>query len=55
MPTLFTRIIEGELPGHFVWRDPRCVGFLSITPIHEGHTLVVPRLRSITGSTRPST
>ena len=44
MPTLFTRIIDGEVPGHFVWRDPQCVAFLSINPTHEGHTLVVPRL-----------
>jgi len=42
MPTLFTRIIEGELPGRFVWRDETCVGFLSIAPIATGHTLVVP-------------
>lgn len=42
MPTLFTRIIEGELPGVFVWRDPQCVAFLSINPMHPGHTLVVP-------------
>ena len=41
--TIFTRIIEGELPGHFVWRDERCVAFLSINPIRDGHTLVVPR------------
>lgn len=43
MPTLFTRIIDGELPGHFVWRDERCVAFLSINPLQPGHTLVVPR------------
>jgi histidine triad (HIT) family protein len=43
MPTLFTRIIEGELPGTFVWKDPECVAFLSINPIRPGHTLVVPR------------
>ncbi|MBA2282039.1 MAG: HIT family protein [Actinomycetota bacterium] len=42
MATLFTRIIEGELPGRFVWRDDRCVAFLSIGPINPGHTLVVP-------------
>jgi histidine triad (HIT) family protein len=42
MPTLFTRIIEGELPGRFVWRDDVCVAFLSIAPITTGHTLVVP-------------
>ncbi|MGH9136789.1 MAG: HIT family protein [Acidimicrobiales bacterium] len=42
MPTLFTRIIQGELPGRFVWRDEVCVAFLSIAPIRPGHTLVVP-------------
>ena len=42
MPTIFTRIIEGELPGRFVYRDDRCVAFLSIAPLRPGHTLVVP-------------
>jgi diadenosine tetraphosphate (Ap4A) HIT family hydrolase len=42
MPTIFTRIIEGELPGRFVHRDDKCVAFLSIAPIRPGHTLVVP-------------
>lgn len=43
MATIFTRIIEGEIPGTFVWRDDRCVAFLSINPLRPGHTLVVPR------------
>ncbi len=43
MPTIFTRIINGELPGRFVWRDEQCVAFLSINPLRPGHTLVVPR------------
>ena len=43
MATLFTKIIEGELPAHFVWKDALCVGFLSIAPLKPGHTLVVPR------------
>lgn len=43
MPTIFTRIIEGELPGRFVWRDEQCVAFLSINPLRPGHVLVVPR------------
>lgn len=43
MATLFTRIIDGELPGRFVWTDDKCVAFLSIGPITQGHTLVVPR------------
>lgn len=42
MATIFTRIIAGELPGRFVWRDERCVAFMSIAPLQPGHTLVVP-------------
>jgi len=42
MATLFTKIIEGEIPGRFVWRDDRAVAFLTIAPIALGHTLVVP-------------
>ena len=42
MTTLFSRIIAGELPGRFVWRDDRVVAFLSIAPMGPGHTLVVP-------------
>lgn len=43
MATVFTKIIDGELPGRFVWKDDRAVAFLSINPLREGHTLVVPR------------
>lgn len=43
MATLFTKIISGELPGRFVWRDEEVVAFLTIAPIRAGHTLVVPR------------
>jgi len=42
MPTIFTRIIDGEIPGTFVWRDDRCVAFMSINPMSHGHALVVP-------------
>ncbi len=42
MASLFSRIIRGELPGRFVWRDERAVAFLTIEPIRPGHTLVVP-------------
>ena len=42
MTTIFTRIIEGELPGRFVWRDERVVAFLPIAVLAPGHTLVVP-------------
>jgi histidine triad (HIT) family protein len=43
MPSVFSRIIAGELPAHFVWKDERCVAFLTINPITPGHLLVVPR------------
>jgi histidine triad (HIT) family protein len=42
MATVFTKIIEGEIPGRFVWRDDRAVVFLTIAPITPGHLLVVP-------------
>jgi histidine triad (HIT) family protein len=42
MATLFTKIIEGEIPGRFVWRDDRAVVFLTIAPMTPGHALVVP-------------
>ena len=44
MPTIFSKIINGELPGRFVHQDDLCVAFLTIAPICPGHTLVVPRL-----------
>lgn len=43
MTTLFTRIIDGEIPAHFVWQDDTCVAFLVIDPMTDGHTIVVPR------------
>jgi histidine triad (HIT) family protein len=41
--SIFSRIISGELPGRFVWKDDSCVAFLSIRPLRPGHALVVPR------------
>jgi histidine triad (HIT) family protein len=43
MATLFTRIINREIPGRFVYEDAQCVAFLTVAPIRPGHTLVVPR------------
>lgn len=43
VPSLFTRIIDGELPGRFVYQDRLVVAFLTIEPLRPGHTLVVPR------------
>ena len=42
MATIFTRIIDGEIPGTLVWRDELCVAFMSINPMAHGHALVVP-------------
>lgn len=44
MSTLFTKIINGEIPGRFIWQDEDCVSFLTIGPLTDGHALVVPRL-----------
>ena len=42
MASVFTDIINGNLPSHAIWRDEKCVAFLSINPISNGHCLVVP-------------
>jgi diadenosine tetraphosphate (Ap4A) HIT family hydrolase len=43
MASVFTKIINGELPGRFVYEDDDIVAFLTIQPMTQGHTLVVPR------------
>ena len=42
MASVFTKIINGELPGRFVYRDEKVAAFLTIEPIAYGHTLIVP-------------
>lgn len=42
MPSIFTRILENELPASFIHRDPQVAAFLDIQPLTPGHTLVVP-------------
>lgn len=42
MPSVFTKIIAGEIPARFVWRDDQVVAFLTIEPMRPGHVLVVP-------------
>lgn len=42
MPTLFTRILNGDIPGTFVYRDDHCAAFMSINPLGDGHVLVIP-------------
>ena len=43
MPTLFTRIVSGEIPCHKICEDDRFLAFLDIRPINPGHTLVIPK------------
>lgn len=43
MSTVFEKIIEGAIPGRFVWADDVCVAFSTIAPVAPGHVLVVPR------------
>jgi histidine triad (HIT) family protein len=42
VPTIFSRIIAGEIPGRFLWRDDCAVAFLDVRPLSPGHALVVP-------------
>ncbi|MDK8614276.1 HIT family protein [Corynebacterium pseudodiphtheriticum] len=42
MSTVFSKVINGELPGRFVYRSSDVVAFLSIEPLTYGHVLVVP-------------
>ncbi len=42
--TLFTKIINGEIPSYKVAEDDRFYAFLDINPLQKGHTLVVPKL-----------
>jgi histidine triad (HIT) family protein len=41
--SIFTKIIKGEIPAHKVYEDKQTLAFLTINPIHPGHTLVVPK------------
>ena len=43
MPTLFTKIINGEIPCHKIAEDEKHIAFLDIRPVCPGHTLVVPK------------
>jgi len=41
--SLFTQIINGQIPCHKVYEDDKVIAFLDIHPINPGHTLVVPK------------
>ncbi len=43
MPSIFTKIINREIPGYIVAEDDRYIAFLDINPLVLGHTLVVPK------------
>ncbi|NNM94551.1 MAG: HIT family protein [Bacteroidia bacterium] len=43
MPTIFTRIIKGEIPCHKIAETENCFAFLDIQPLAKGHTLVIPK------------
>lgn len=42
-PSIFTKIINGEIPAQKIYEDDRVIAFLDIHPMFEGHTLVVPK------------
>lgn len=42
MASIFTKILAGELPGHYVWKDPLCFAIMTIQPIRGGHLMVIP-------------
>jgi histidine triad (HIT) family protein len=42
-PSIFDRILRGEIPSHKVYEDEHVVAFLDINPLSKGHTLVVPK------------
>lgn len=43
MPTIFSKIIKGEIPSYKVYEDEHVYAFLDINPVQRGHTLVVPK------------
>lgn len=43
MASVFTLIIEGKIPGHFIWQDEKSVAIMTIQPLRQGHVLVIPR------------
>jgi histidine triad (HIT) family protein len=44
-PTIFDKILSGEIPSYKVYEDDHVFAFLDIGPLSEGHTLVIPRER----------
>jgi histidine triad (HIT) family protein len=43
MASIFTRIVQGEIPCHKICEDENYLAFLDINPLVKGHTLVIPK------------
>lgn len=43
MPSIFSKIVQGEIPAYKVAEDDICLAFLDIFPLRKGHTLVIPK------------
>ena len=43
MSSVFTQILAGEIPGHFVWQDDLVMAIMTIAPVAKGHLLVIPK------------
>ncbi len=43
MTSVFSKIIDRELPGHFVFEDDQAVAIMTIAPVMPGHVLVIPK------------
>jgi histidine triad (HIT) family protein len=43
MPTIFSKIVKGEIPSYKIAEDEKYYAFLDINPLAEGHTLVIPK------------
>lgn len=46
MPTIFSKIITGEIPSYKVYEDERFFAFLDINPLAKGHTLIIPKVET---------
>ena len=44
MPSIFSRIVAGEIPCHEIAEDDRFLAFLDIQPLAKGHTLIIPKM-----------
>jgi histidine triad (HIT) family protein len=46
MPSLFTKIINRDIPAEIIYEDEEVIAFLDINPVRKGHTLIVPKEES---------